>query len=155
MKLRARASSLAGAFALTCLAFACADPTELVVHVTTDVPCSDAVKVELRVAKSVAELDGPNAQVTETAACKAGDLGSLIVIPSGDDDALVYLRVSLGKTAADCSPAGASCIVATKVAKFVSHTAVDVPIALNASCRGVACTAGNTCASGACVSAGP
>lgn len=141
------AAALVGAVGL-----ACADPTQIVVKVSTDQPCSAFGKVEVRVAKTAADLDTAVAQVTESTSCTNGDLGSLVVIPDKDDTAKVFVRALLSKAATDCTPPGANCIVATRTATFIPGKSVDLPVLLAATCKGVACTPGQTCVTGACAS---
>lgn len=138
--------------AVVAVVAACADPTQIVVKVSTDQPCSAFGKVEVRVARTAADLDTAVAQVTESTTCTNGDLGSLVVIPDKDDTAKVFVRALLSKAATDCTPPGANCIVATRTATFVPGKSVDMPVQLSATCKGVVCTASQTCVSGACTS---
>ncbi len=151
--MRSAGSAVFAAVAVACaVGLACADPTQIVVKVSTDQPCSAFGKVEIRVARTAADLDTAVAQVTESTSCSSGDLGSLVVIPDKDDKAKVFVRALLSKAATDCTPPGANCIVATRTATFVPGKSVDLPVVMTANCKGVVCTAGQTCVTGACTS---
>ncbi|MBL0194135.1 MAG: hypothetical protein IPQ09_07905 [Myxococcales bacterium] len=151
----------AGASALA-WASACREPTQLTLELTTDVKCSDHLTTAVVVgtlaqtAQSLAERP----PAIQTSACTergAGDayIGSLVVVPSGDDTAEVAVKVvaGIGISPDQCTdPKDKRCIVARRVRKYVANTKLVLPITLNDACRGVPCGVDETCSRGQCVS---
>ncbi len=85
----------------------------------------------------------------------SGDLGTIVVVPDGDRNAPLGLRVVMGvsRPVDQCDlkkPDG--CIVATRRLRFLEHRTVELPVGLHAICEGVACAESETCnALGECV----
>ena len=101
----------------------------------------------------------PSATVTRCDPA-TGHIGSLVVVPSGADNAQVAIRVVTGidRDPASCEAAGGSeppgCIVALRALRFIPHEVIDLPIEMSESCNGVVCPEDETCSQGACVDAG-
>jgi hypothetical protein len=148
-------AAVAGFSAVAVALAACADPTQIVLQVSTDLACGDVGKVEVRVARSTTELDGAQAQVTEATSCSAGRIGSLVIVPSADDQAKVYVRATLfPKGTNDCTAAASGCIVTNAITTFEPKSSRDLPLVLAGVCKGKSCPSGQTCGVGAaCVSA--
>jgi hypothetical protein len=152
------AGALSAAWAVVALA-ACQSATAIVVDVATDVPCSDGTRVQTTLAvgdvANVAERP-PSATVTRCDPA-TGRIGSLVVVPSGDDNAEVAIRVvtGVGRDPASCVDSAGSepqgCIVALRALRFIPHQVIDLPIEMSESCSGVFCPVGETCSQGECV----
>jgi hypothetical protein len=100
------------------------------------------------------EAKAPTA--TSTACGASGDLGALVVVPSGGKSAEVAFKVvaGVGRDAASCVPPyGDGCIVARRSIRFVPHTDLRLLVPMRAACNGVACGDRQTCVAGACASA--
>lgn len=152
----------------------CYGPTEVRLEITTDLPCG-AVAVPGGAASNpvhtLVRLGGGAASpvVADTTSCTArggdglADIGSIVLVPSGDRSAHVTVEVTATADGSDpdaCGRSGtlaaqqAQCIVARRTFAFIKHTARSLPIRLYASCKGKVCDATQTCnQSGACESA--
>jgi hypothetical protein len=101
-------------------------PTEIVLDVSTDVPCERVRGSAIAVAHREGIDTAP--VVAASSACEGGgDLGSLVIVPSGarDADLAVRVTVALGSTTADkCVSADAECIVATRALRFTPHASI-------------------------------
>jgi hypothetical protein len=138
-------------------ALGCNGPTEIVFTVTTDVPCTTVNGTSISVSTLASLPTQPPASTS--AHCAGGAIGSLVVVPSGSDDAEVAVRVvtSLvsGQTPEDCAANGyaGGCIVARRALHFLPHSRLDVPVVMAASCKDIPCQADETCDNGQCVPA--
>jgi hypothetical protein len=134
----------------------CRAPTEITLVVTTDVSCTDLRGTSVTVGR-LGEIE-TKASTTSSTFCDAssGDLGALVVVPSGgkSDEVAVKLVAGVGKDADSCVPPyGKGCIVARRAVHFLPHTPLRIAVPLRAACDGLACKDDETCVSGACVSA--
>ncbi len=136
----------------------CSDkPTSISVITTTDLPCAALKGVTIR-ATSPGSNDGPSTTTAQCTDDPAGArIGTLVLVPSGDKDAKVSVRVVAGvdKPVADCesAPGQAGCIVAKRALRFVAGREIDLPIVLRAQCKGTPCDPSSTCVAGVCRSA--
>lgn len=170
MKYGRRALGIASAAAVM-IGVACYGPTEVRIEISTDRPCvappsaaepgSSAVRTAVAVGGSALDT----AQVTEVSSCLEHpgadtEIGSLVIVPSGDRDARVNVQVTMttnGRPTSDCVPSEDAdkkqvlpdfCIVARRSFAFISHTSRVLPIKLYDACRGVGCAAEQTCGAG-------
>ena len=146
-----------GAVAMLVAAFACEDPTEVTLVLTTNVPCTTLMGTTITVGEPGQLEDKPAVAVSpscDPAASASGEhaIGTFVVIPSGDRSASFGVRVVSGVTrmASDCTPGGQApdyrgCIVARRELAFVPHTRLSLPIAMLEECVGNACTAKTSC----------
>lgn len=144
------------------LVSACQEPSQLTLELTTDVPCADRVTSAIVVGTLAQTAESLSARppAVQTGACtqrKPEDafIGSLVVVPSGDDDGEVAIKVvaGIGIQPDQCEgPTDKRCITARRVRRFLSHTKVVLPITLNDACRGVPCGVEETCSRGKCIS---
>lgn len=145
------------ALALVVTTAACREPTEIVLHVTTDIPCSQLGSVSIFLAHPGDDPTNLNAMATTNTCAGAGDVGTLVIFPeTSDDETIVVLAVTTNdnRDSSQCLSAFTnSCVVAKRQVAYVAHTSLDVPIALQTSCVGVQCLASSTCVNGLCVSA--
>lgn len=136
----------------------CLDPTQITLEITTDVKCADLHETSIAIGGlSQLEAGAPSAT---TGRCdpSTGQVGSLVVVPSGmGQAAAVRVVAAFGgrKTADECVATGfkGGCIVARRVVSYVSHTRLRLPIRLEAACADVPCDATETCLGGRCVPA--
>jgi sulfatase-modifying factor enzyme 1 len=131
----------------------CRAPTEIKLVITTDVPCPQFQGTTIAVGDPAGiETKAPT---TSSTSCDAsGNVGSLVVVPSGSKSADVAIRVVGGllRDPESCTaPAyGTGCIVARREVNFDEAAPLTIPIALRASCSGVVCTPDETCVDGTC-----
>lgn len=90
-----------------------------------------------------------------TQACDAtsGEIGTLVLTPSGSGRASVIVVVSYDKsvTAASCKPPlFKGCIVARRQFSFTDHRHLTMPITIDPNCKDVPCDAFSTCRTGKC-----
>lgn len=139
------------------MAVGCQDPTQITVELFTDVPCATVERNEVTLAVGVLgeglEQKDP---VATTGACAAGApsrVGSLVVVPGGEDDAEIGVKVVLGvnEGAQRCeAPEYRGCVVSRRALRFIPHTPLHLPITLRASCENQACNPFETCVKGVC-----
>jgi hypothetical protein len=139
-----------GAFAGSCRA-----ATEITLVVSTDVPCSGLRGTSVTVGR-LGDIETKSATTSSTFCDASGNLGTLVVVPSGAKGDEVALKVvaGLSRDADACVPPyGKGCIVARRAVRFLPHTPLRIGVPLRAACDGVACGADETCVTGGCVSA--
>lgn len=138
---RARAAGLSAAAALV-LPLACLDPTEVLLHVTTDTLglCARLSAVDFALGEN------PFAQKTNPA-CRVKEVGTVSFVPSGAQSDRFTVVVTGHLTGSNDT------IIATRVVSFVSHTKLGLSVILEESCVNVTCKDGETCVHGACASA--
>ena len=140
----------------TLVATGCADPTEIRLHVFTNVPCTDPAEwkgVAVYVGRADANLEDKAPALSTMSCDQYGQVGSLVVVPSGSKDDEIGLRVVAGisRNPEDCaSHQYQGCIVARRSVRFNRHTTLDLDIELTSDCRGVGCDAAHTCIEGTC-----
>lgn len=143
---------------------ACYGPTEVRLEISTDRPCTAPrtadepnplpVKTAVAIGQSAADV----APITEVSTCDdaGGQIGSIVVVPSGAHDARVAVQVTMttnGRPTTDCvldakGNPPSFCIVARRSFAFIDHTSRTLPIRLYDACRGVGCGAEDTCGRG-------
>ena len=147
---------------VACLALAttllgCREPTQITVVVTSDVACAENEGTAITVGEHGDLEDRPPSATTLECAGSSPRIGSLVVVPSGDKDDEVAIKVALGVngTVDECvsPPYADHCIVARRLLRYLPHTKLELPIAMRRECRGVFCDPNTTCVLGQCVSA--
>jgi hypothetical protein len=164
MKAAARIAIMAlGALALLAAA-SCQEPTRIMVRVTTDVDCSKESPTPVISIGGVESFPEEVPLAPLKVRCKPqSDQGTLVVVPppSAAKDARLSIRVAmryrsdLAPINEDCNLTSSPlCIVQRRALRFEPNGTIDLPIELNANCRGVFCSALATCnRAGQCVSA--
>ncbi len=156
---RQRRSRLAAGSALLTSWFllgACAAPTEIRLKLYTDVACTDDPDwkgIAVYVGGVDSNLENKAPALTAASCDKNGQIGSLVIVPSGSKDDEVGLRVvaGIGQSPEDCASHGyQGCIVARRSLRFSPHSTIDLDITLTADCRGIGCDAAHTCLNGTC-----
>jgi len=136
---------------------ACRSATMMTVEVTADFPCGDLHGVAIALGPGLGgDLDEKGAASTAIT-CDKGYVGRLVVVPSGDNEDEIGIRVvgGFGRDVEECagpSP-GKGCIVARRTLRYSPHADINIPIVLRAACDGIACGLTETCSKGACVGA--
>jgi hypothetical protein len=124
----------------------CRDATEVTLDLRTDVPCAELTGVAI-------QMRGDDAPRTVTQSCDSGEIGTIVLVPSGSKtDALdIEIIAGRGVDPTTCNRVfGNRCIVARRRMRYLPHKGLSVPIDLRGACGGVACGDGATCADGLC-----
>jgi outer membrane protein assembly factor BamB len=149
---------LLGALAGACL-LGCRSPTQIDVVVSTDVACSQVSGTSVTTG-TLGEIENVP-PTTTTANCANEYIGSVVLVPSGDENALVGFKVVTainGATVDQCVPGdagdyGPDCIVARRALRYLPHTPLQVEILMSGQCAGKACDSQSTCVEGVCLPA--
>lgn len=136
---------------------ACREPTAIVLEITTDVPCADVLSgggIDVRIGAATTVESAPTTQI-QTLQCDGRKVGSLTIVPSGDEQDQVGLFVAVASKAnpsiaqgksAECNSASpGNCIIAKRILRYVPHTTLALPIHLGQACAGSNCPAGESC----------
>lgn len=162
--------------------FACREPTQITLSVTTDALCPEAALTAPRLVdalfatgKTIDPKDFTPSALTDQ--CQTGDpnvIGTLVLLPSGDDlavEVLVVAGVELAGASGAVSPLslsaeacqalvqnggvggieGKPCILVRRRLGFVEHTKLVLPIDLDTRCIGKKCGEDESCFKGNCV----
>ncbi len=144
-------SSVAAGFA------ACLSPTQVSVVVTTDVPCAHMRGASISVGRLGGDggIEDRPASSTKGACDSDGNIGIVVLVPSGKNDEEIAFRVVVGvdRAADACGPNAEGCIVARRALRFLAHEPLTVPVPMRSTCVGVPCTPDTTCVAGKCVAA--
>jgi hypothetical protein len=139
------------------VAVGCLDPTEIILDITSDIPCSSMGTVTIFLQHP---SDPDPTAVTQTQECAASGsestIGSLVIIPGDSNDAAGTIIVATtvnGSPSTNCAsaPLQAGCVVARRKFAFEPHTTLTIPIDLQSACTGVVCDPNSTCVNGSCV----
>ncbi len=98
-------------------------------------------------------LENKAPALTSTSCDRNGQIGSLVIVPSGSKDDEIGLRVvaGIGQNPEDCATHQYNgCIVARRSLRFSPHSTIDIDITLTGDCRGVGCDTAHTCVDGTC-----
>ncbi len=153
-----RRSVLSLAVACGAALTACRSPTQIEVDVTTNLDCGVVTETAFTPGLLVGIEGAPPATTSTT--CKDGHLGSMVMVPSGDENEVVAFKVVTGfngtradQCSADAGYAG-NCIVARRSLRYLPHTTLQVAVKMSSSCIGNDCGDPTmTCVEGACVPA--
>lgn len=136
---------------------ACQAPTQIILHIRTNVQCEREAPAPV---VSVGRIDRPDDEApyasTHVDCRSGGEVGTLVITPTSDEerDATTGIRVAMryakdldpGRDTGDCTRASAAlCIVQRRIVQFRPHETLDLPIDLDVSCKGVYCSALETC----------
>jgi hypothetical protein len=137
-------------------ASACRDATEIRLHVSTNVPCTDPASwkgVAVYVGAPGADVESKAPALTTTACDANGQVGTLVVVPSGSKDAEVGIKVVAGLSVGpeECAAHNyQGCIVSRRSLRFTAHDNVDLDVPLTSDCVNLSCDAEHTCVDGSC-----
>jgi len=129
------------------------DPTELEVEIfATD--CATVTSTSVRVGQPGSVSASTPAAAKKTG-CTEGRIGSIVLYPSGAEDAQVEVDVvtGFGKDAEQCSAALDGCIQARRIAHFTPETSTHIGVVMDPRCLGKVCPASQTCEAGNCIGA--
>jgi hypothetical protein len=151
-----RTLGIAGA-AIGCAAVvSCLGATQIELHVTTDAPCKDPSQwkgVSIYVGATT-DIETKAPTLTTSTCDDNGQVGSLVVVPSGSNSDEIGIRVVAGVTRApeECAANQyEGCIVARRAIRFNPHHSLDLDIALTRDCIGISCDPTHTCVNQVCV----
>ncbi|HEU4407126.1 MAG TPA: hypothetical protein VFS43_17790 [Polyangiaceae bacterium] len=135
----------------------CLEPTQLELWLSTDLPC-DKVRGTAVTVGHLGELEDKPAAMSTTFCERRPDgssgLGMLVVVPSGERDGPLALKVVTAVTASSTDACGPSpnrydsyrgCIVARRALRYLPHDTVRLTVSMLKECEGVACDARSTC----------
>lgn len=131
---------LAGAIA------GCLQPTQITVAITTDLSCD-------RIEKTQVFVGPPNelgAASGETMACKGNDIGTIVLTPSKRGGELQVRAVTTLKGGQCDAATHKGCIQADRLARFIAHSPLVLPIEMSTACIDILCPIGETCLDGRC-----
>lgn len=139
---------------VSALLVGCREPTQIVLEMTTDVPCSSLTGSAVGIGTATdIEDKAPSASSTQ---CGPRGLGTLVVVPSGarDEDVALKIAGAVGGSADACAtpPFGPNCIVARRRLRFIPHSTLRLSVHLSSACRGIVCAPDQTCVMGVCTS---
>lgn len=147
-----RLAVLGGAalFAAVLASASCQTPTQIVVDVRTDA-CPQVKTTDVAVGSSESALVQKGETQTSVKGCYSpdnGKIGTLVLLPDGNEDKEVVFRVVTGitKPASECKAEGEKgCIFAKRRARFIENEIVPVLVVMSTLCDGVACGEGTSC----------
>lgn len=128
----------------------CQEPTQITLEISTDASCAEVVGTTI----SSQGSGQSERKLASTEHCEGGRVGSLVLVPSERGGPVTVSVVQgVNKSPDDCVKDGdaGGCIVARRVVSFVEHSSLRLPVNLEASCLGVACSPTDTCQAGVCV----
>lgn len=132
----------------------CRSATQMVVEVSTDLPCDKHGGTSIAVGR-VGAVDGRSPAALATT-CNNGTVGSLVLVPSDEEDGEVAFQVTTGVGVDPSTCGGVSsktCIVARRQLRYLPHESLHVRVPMKQVCVGVSCDPASTCFDGRCVSA--
>ena len=109
----------------------CRDATQMFIEVSTDLPCAQhggTAIVVGRLGELAAKMDSP---ASLTTSCRDGKVGTLVVVPSGDDsdDIAFQVTTGIGIDPGTCTATPSpSCIVARRALRFLPHESLRVRV---------------------------
>jgi hypothetical protein len=147
----AAASAVAGLVLASCLG-----ATQIELHVATNAPCRDSSQwkgVSIAVG-SPTDVETKAPTLTTTACQSGGDVGSLVIVPTGSntDEVGILVVAGISRNPEDCAANHyQGCIVARRSIRFSPHKTLDVYVTMTNDCIGISCDATHTCVNGECV----
>ena len=156
VSLRSRLLACAAACFLGAPLSACLGATEITLDVRTNLPCTSAGAwkgIAISVGQPGVDVESRAPVLTTTACSASGEVGSLVIVPTGANDATVGIRVVAGITRnpEDCAAhAYDGCIVSRRTLTYLPHQSEHVVVALTSDCLGNACDINHTCVNGSC-----
>ncbi|HEU4407123.1 MAG TPA: hypothetical protein VFS43_17775 [Polyangiaceae bacterium] len=135
----------------------CLEPTQLELWLSTDLPCDKLHGTAVTVGH-LGELEDKPASMSSTFCERRPDgssgLGMLVVVPSGERDGPLALKVVTAVDASSTDACGPSpdplnayrgCIVARRALRYLPHDTVRLTVPMLAECENVSCDARSTC----------
>ena len=137
------------------LPVSCRAPTQITMVLSTDIACADLRGVSVTVG-NLGEVETKTETTSTTSCTDGGELGSLVVVPSGGTGDTVAIKIVAGykRDPEQCTPPyGAGCIVARRALHFLPRSPFRINVPLRGSCDDLPCAEAQTCVAGRCVSA--
>jgi hypothetical protein len=140
----------------------CRDATQIRLEIRTNLPCSKPEDgwrgIAVYVGPPGAEARGDAPVLVSHDCNEDGYIGSLVLVPSGDKDEPILVRVvaaiSQDEQLApeECVARNyRECIVARRATRFVPHSTLDLQIELANTCMSLGCDPQYSCSSGSCL----
>ena len=143
------------AAALTAVA-GCQGATGVTLEVTTDIPCEGSKTVSTAIRGGLPADYRTTAPLVVTTHCdSSGKIGTLVLVPSGDESAPLAVEVTTALASKDpstCRTDARGCVSVRRVLHYVPHQVLYLPVVVEAACVGVVCGEGQTCEAGRCTS---
>jgi hypothetical protein len=153
-----RGATLAVLFAAApLLATSCRSATQITLTVHTNVPCTTEAQwqgVAVYVGRPGIDVEQTSATLVTRSCDASGNVGSLVVVPSAENDEEVGLRIvaGLSENPEECQARGyEGCIVARRAVRFNPHASLELDVELTVDCLSIGCDAEHTCLTGGCV----
>lgn len=135
----------------------CQGATGVMLEVTTDIPCEGAKTVRTAIRGGLPADYRSTAPLALTTHCdSAGKIGTLVLVPSGDESAALAVEVTTALASKDpstCRTDPRGCVFVRRALHYVPHQVLYLPVVVEAACVGVVCGEGQTCEGGRCASA--
>jgi len=126
----------------------CIEPTEILLEITTDIPCGDAGTSGPLLLKTIIQTGTSTADLRETAAtttCRdSTHVGSIGLVPGREDEPL-YVEVD-GIVSTSPQP-----LRAARLVHYVHHSELGLSIDLSLECIDKMCAPDETCSKGTCI----
>lgn len=131
---------------------ACRTPTEVVVEIAADLAYRSDTVIAVQIDRDDRVERAEARVITRSAWPAGGTVGTVGVIPGGDDDVVMRVVLATGRDPSSCTAADpVGCIVARRRIHFSSGESRRERIVLRPACLGVFCDATSSCsADGAC-----
>lgn len=127
---------------------ACKTPTEVTVELASEVGYRADMAVSVQIDREGTVESAPPRVVTRSAWPASGGVGTVVVVPNGDEDG-VMMRVVLaaGREPSSCNATDAAgCVVVRRRVRFAAGESTSARIVLRPACLGVFCDAQTSCA---------
>lgn len=127
--------------------FACRTPTEVMVEIDAQVAARADMSIAVQIDRADRVETAPP-RVVRRGGWSAGEtVGTVGVVPSGDDDVVVRVVLATAREPSSCSSTDAAgCIVVRRRLRFVDGASTRERIVLRADCLGMFCDARSSCA---------
>lgn len=125
----------------------CRTATQIIVDVESE-QCSRIQSTDVTVAGDETALAAKTiSDASRTGCVSAPQVGRIVLVPDGDDDKEVVIRIvsGLDKPASTCREGDEGCIIARRRARFVPNEVVRLSVVMSLTCQRVVCTAGESC----------
>lgn len=147
--IRSRSLALVGGCVLAmAVAPSCKTPTEVTVELASEVGYRGDMAVAVQIDREGSVEGAPPRVVTKAAWPASGGVGTVVVVPSGDDeDVIMRVVLAAGREPSSCSATDAAgCVVVRRRVRFARGESTSARIVLRPACLGVFCDAKTSCA---------
>jgi Concanavalin A-like lectin/glucanases superfamily len=128
---------------------ACRAPTQATIEIASEL----AYRSDMAVSVQLGTIDdvetAPPRVVTRGAWSPDGTVGTVVAVPSGDEEGVFAVRVvlAIGREPASCTATDAKgCVIVRRTGRFTPHEPSRMRVVLRPSCLGAFCDAKTSCA---------